>query len=95
MIRFHVTAPASPEPMTAIATEGATATMPPIVLATAAPRSNGPRRLKKEAIKIAWNGVAARVATSVAIAFDASCRPFVVANASDSSTAIASPRSIE
>ena len=69
--------------------------MPPIVSATAAPRSNGPSMLNTEAITIAWSGEAARVATSVAIAFDASCSPFVVAKASASSTAIASPGSIE
>ena len=51
--------------------------------------------LNTEAMTIAWSGDAARVATRVAIAFDASCSPFVVANASASSTAIASPRSIE
>ena len=52
---------ATAEPMTAIATDGATATMPPMVLATAPPRTKGPRRLKTVAIKIAWSGDAARV----------------------------------
>ena len=51
--------------------------------------------LNTDAMTIAWSGDAARVATRVAIAFDASCSPFVVAKASASNTAIASPRSIE
>ena len=69
--------------------------MPPIVSATAAPRSSGPTRLKTEAITIACSGVAARVATSVAIALDASCSPFVAAKASANTIAIASPGSID
>jgi hypothetical protein len=77
--------------MTAVAADGATDTMPPIVSATAAPTSSGPTRLKIEAITIACSGVAARVATSVAIAFDASCSPFVAAKASANAIAIASP----
>jgi hypothetical protein len=51
--------------------------------------------LKIEAITIAWSGVAARVATSVATAFDASCSPFVIAKATANAIAIASPGSIE
>jgi hypothetical protein len=51
--------------------------------------------LKIEAITIACNGVAARVATSVAIAFDALCSPFVVAKANANTIAIASPGSID
>ena len=39
--------------MTAVAADGATVTMPPIVSATAAPKSSGPTRLKIEAITIA------------------------------------------
>jgi hypothetical protein len=81
--------------MTAVAADGATDTMPPIVSATAAPTNSGPIKLKIEAITIACSGVAARVATSVAIAFDASCSPFVVAEASANAIAIASPGSID
>ena len=55
--------------------------------ATAAPRSNGPSRLKQAAIRAAGSGRAARVATSVAIALAASCRPFVKANAMATQTA--------
>ena len=55
--------------------------MPPIVSATAAPTSSGPSVLKKAASTIACAGVAPRVATSVAIAFDASWTPFVNAKA--------------
>ena len=80
--------------MTPVTADGATVTMPPIVSATAAPTSKGPSMLKNEAIRIACSGVAARVATSVAIAFDASCRPFVAANVNVNASAIASPGSI-
>ena len=66
----------------------------PIVSATAAPTTNGPRRLKTEARTIACNGVAARVATSVAIALEASCSPFVAANATARTTANTSPVSM-
>ena len=81
--------------MTAMAADGAAVTMPPIVSATAAPTSSGPTRLKIAAITIACSGVAPRVATSVAIAFDASCSPFVVEKASANTVAIASPGSID
>jgi hypothetical protein len=42
---------------------------------------------------MAWPGVAARVATRVAIALDASCKPLVIAKAIASAIAIASPAS--
>ena len=95
MSRFQATAAARPDPITAVAADGATVTMPPIVSATAAPTSSGPSMLKIEAITIACSGVAARVATSVAIAFDASCSPFVIAKASANTIAITSPGSID
>jgi hypothetical protein len=44
--------------------------MPPIALATAAPTSSGPSRLKTAASASAWLGRAARVATSAAIALE-------------------------
>jgi hypothetical protein len=88
--RFQVTAAARPAPITSIVTSGGTVTMPPIVSATAAPRNSGPSRLKTDASRIACRGVAARVATSVAIAFDASWSPFVTANPIVSSTATTS-----
>ena len=72
VIRFQVTAPASPAPITRVATSGGTVTMPAIVSATAAPTNSGPSRLKTEAKTIACSGRAARVATRVAIAFAAS-----------------------
>ena len=53
MRRFQATAAASPDPITSVAADGATVTMPPIVSATAAPRSSGPSRLKTEASTIA------------------------------------------
>ena len=92
--RFQVTAAASPAPMTATPSAGATVTRPPIVSATAAPTSSGPSRLHTDAIAIACPGVAARVATRVAIALEASCSPFVTAKAIASSTASARPASI-
>ena len=69
--------------------------MPAIVAATADPTRIGPSMLKTEASAIACAGVAARVATSVAIAFDASWKPFVRANANARPIAIASPASIQ
>ena len=76
--------------MTSIAARPSIATMPPIVSATAAPTSSGPSVLKTVASTIACAGVAARVATSVAMAFDASWIPFVKANAKTKTSAIAS-----
>ena len=51
-------------------------TMPAIVAATADPIRIGPSIVNTDARTIAWIGVAARVATSVAMAFDA-LNPFV------------------
>jgi hypothetical protein len=92
---FQKIAASSPAAITSTPVSPPTVTMPPIVSATAAPTNSGPTRLKIEAITIAWSGVAARVATSVAIAFEASCSPFVVAKASANTIAIASPGSID
>src|SRR5512132_342727 len=94
VVRFQAVAAARPEPITAIASDGETVTIPPIVSATAAPSSNGPRRLKNVARTIACEGRAARVATSVAIAFEASWSPLVTAKLRARKTAIASPASI-
>ncbi len=80
--------------ITRFASEASTMTMPPIVFATAAPSSSGPSRLKIDASTIACFGVAARVATSAAIAFAASWRPFVTANAAASTTAATRPASM-
>ncbi len=74
--------------MTSIASEEPIATMPPIARATAAPTSTGPSRLKTAASASAYFGRAARVATSVATALDASCSPFVAAKANASTTAM-------
>ena len=51
--RFQAPAAASPAPITSVATDGATVTIPPIVSATAAPTNSGPRRLKTDARTIA------------------------------------------
>jgi hypothetical protein len=51
---------------------GLTSTRPAIVVATADPRSRGPRKIPTVAIASALLGRAARVATSVAIEFAAS-----------------------
>jgi len=70
--RFHATAASSPAPMTSIAVEPPMVTIPPIVFATAAPTSSGPSMLKTAASRTACSGLAVRVATSAAIAFEAS-----------------------
>ena len=88
--KFQVTAAARPAPITSTVTSGGTVTSPPIVSATAAPRNSGPSRLNTDASRIACSGVAARVATKVAIAFDASWSPFVTANPIANSTATTS-----
>jgi hypothetical protein len=68
---FHATAAARPAAITTIPVSPSMVTMPPTVSATAVPRSSGPRRLKVAASSAACSGLAARVATSPAIAFDA------------------------
>ena len=67
--------------------------MPPTVSATAEPRSSGPAccRLPRARGRA---GIAARVATSAAIAFEASWIPFVKANARAAKTATTRPASI-
>ena len=62
--------------------------------ATADPSTSGPMRLPAAASATAGPGRAARVATSVAIAFDASWKPFVNANAKASTTATTRPASM-
>jgi hypothetical protein len=89
--RFHITAEARPAAITAIPVLPSAVTIPPTVSATAAPRSSGPSRLNAAASSAACSGRAARVATSAAIALDASCSPFVTANASASAMASANP----
>jgi hypothetical protein len=64
------------------------------VVATADPRTNGPRKIPNAAIRSAALGLAARVATSVAMEFAASWTPFVNANASASAIATIRPTSI-
>ena len=93
MSPFHTTAPVSAAPTTGITSLDGTATMPAIVLATALPSSSGPTTLPTAASTTAVPGRAARVATSVAMAFAASCTPLVNANASAITTATTSPRS--
>src|SRR5262249_7077624 len=68
--------------------------MPPMVSATAAPTTSGPSRLNTPARTTACSGRAARVATSVAIAFDASWNPLVTAKAKASASATPKPACI-
>ena len=88
VIAFHATAPVSAAPITNTTSSMGTVTIPAIVSATAFPRMSGPITLPKAASTIAGPGRAARVATSVAIALAASCKPLVNANASAIPTAI-------
>ena len=88
---FHATAPVSAAPRTGITSSDGTVTMPAIVLATAVPSSSGPSTLPTAASTTALPGRAARVATSVAIAFAASWTPLVNANASAIPIATTSP----
>ena len=69
--------------------------MPAIVFATALPSRSGPSTLPAAASSTAVPGRAARVATSVAIAFAASCTPLVNAKANAIPTATTSPALIE
>jgi hypothetical protein len=77
--------------MTAIASSGGTVTIPATVFATAAPNRSGPSRLNTAATDAACSGCIARVATGAAIAFDASCRRLVSANANPSAIASVNP----
>ena len=70
--RFHTTPASTAEPITATASDGWTVTIPAIVFATAVPSRSAPIMLKVADMTIAGPGRAARVATSVAIAFAAS-----------------------
>ena len=79
---FQITEAVSPAPITATVCDGGSVTMPASVSATAVPSSSGPTTLPTVASATAGPGRAARVATSAAIEFAASCRPFVSANAS-------------
>ncbi len=87
MSTFQSAAASTPEPITATASADGTVTIPAIVSATAVPTSSAPSMLKTAESAIAGPGRAPRVATSVAIAFAASCKPFVSANASANETA--------
>ena len=84
---FQITAPSTPEPITATASAGSTVTIPAIVSATAVPTSSAPSMLKTPDRTIACPGRAPRVATSVAIAFAASWNPFVNEKANANATA--------
>ena len=90
MTAFQAIAPSSAAPATGTTSPCGTSTIPAIVPATAPPTRSGPSRLNTAASSAAWKGVAARVATSVAIAFAVSWMPFVRANTSPSATASAS-----
>ena len=85
--RFQRTAPSAPEPITTTASAPETVTIPAIVSATAVPTRSAPNMLKTADSTTACPGRAPRVATSVAIAFAASWKPFVSANASANETA--------
>ena len=79
--RFQTTAPVSPAPMTGTMISGDTSTILATVSATAAPSRKGPTRFASEAMMTAGTGLAARVATSVAMALAASWKPVVSAKA--------------
>jgi hypothetical protein len=73
---------------------GSTRATPAIVVATAEPRRNGPTKIAVVAMASPAPGLAARVATRVAIEFAASWTPFVNANASARAIAMVEPMSI-
>ena len=76
VMRFQAIAPPSAA-ITMAEVVVASSTRPaPIVLATAVP-ANAPMKLKVVAIRIAWLGRRARVATDVAIAFAVSWKPLM------------------
>ena len=78
---------------TSVISLGRTSTSPAIVAATADPSTNGPTKTNTTASTSAGPGRAPLVATSVAIEFDSSWKPFVSAKTNASTTAIASPGS--
>ncbi len=76
VIRFQVIAPMSAAATTAWVVVASSTRPAPIVLATAVP-ANAPMKLNAVAIRIAWRGCRARVATDVAIAFAVSWKPLM------------------
>ena len=93
--RFHPVAPASPAPTTATIWVCGTVTILPMVSATAVPSRTAPAMLKTADSATACPGVAPRVATSVAIAFDASWKPLVSAKDAAKPMAMKSATSTE
>ncbi len=89
---FQMTDAVSPAPMIATVWLGGTVIMPATRFATAVPSTSGPITLPSVANATAGPGRAARVATSAAIEFAASCRPFV--SAKSSATPIARTRPV-
>ncbi len=76
VMRFQMIAPTRAA-MTIACVVDASSTMPePIVVATAVP-ANAPMKLNVDAIRIAWLGRSARVATDVAMAFAVSWNPLM------------------
>src|SRR3970282_2169161 len=92
--KFQVRAARRADVTTATISSGSTSTIPAIVSATAEPSKNGPVRMHAGGGRGAGPGRAARVATSVAIEFEASWKPFVKAKANASATATTQPRSM-
>jgi hypothetical protein len=74
--RFQVIAPRRAAATTACVVVASSTRPAPIVLATAVP-ANAPMKLKAVAMRIAWRGCSARVATDVAIAFAVSWKPLM------------------
>ena len=69
---FQASAATRPAVITSTVSSGSTSTIPAIVVATADPRRNGPRKMPTAATPSAGPGRPARVATSVAVEFAAS-----------------------
>ena len=75
-MRFQAIAPRSAAITTACVVVASSTRPEPIVLATAVP-AKAPMKLKAAAMRIAWAGRRARVATDVAIAFAVSWKPLM------------------
>ena len=76
VIRFQVIAPSRAAATTACVVVASSTRPLPIVFATAVP-ANAPMKLNDAAMRIAWRGLRARVATDVAMAFAVSWNPLM------------------
>ena len=91
VMAFQAVAPARPAPTTGIIWACGTVTILPMVSATAVPSRTAPPMLNTAERTTAWPGVAARVATRVAMALEASWKPLVRAKATAKPMAMTSP----